>query len=312
MRTGSARTPISEAANTNPATFPPNFNPGWVKTYLRKHNVHFIPIVDEQRRVHGVVSAEDHFPTADLNVPIVLMAGGLGSRLMPLTANCPKPLLPLDDRPILQHIIECFIEQGFKRFFISINYLGHMIEEFFGTGSHLGAEISYLRENRRLGTGGALDLLPVNMDEPFIVMNGDLLTEMDFRALVAHHRQSESIATMCVREHLTSIPFGVVNFEGNAYLGVDEKPTLKHHINAGVYCLSHAAREVVPHDEFYDMPSLFQDLHERGRNCAVHVMRDSWIDIGTPDQYKAAQRRLSQKSAPTDVAEVRAASIVGD
>ena len=292
LRSGSARTNVNEAVNRSPVTFEPNFNPGWVKTFLRKHNVHFVPIVDRDRLVHGIVSAEDHLPTVDLNVPVVLMAGGLGSRLLPLTSNCPKPLLPIGDRPILQHIMERFLEQGFSRFFISINYLGHMSEEYFGSGKQIGAEISYLRENRRLGTGGALDLLPTNMDEPFIVMNGDLITEMDFRALVSHHRQSESVATICVREHLTSFPFGVVDFDGSVYLGVDEKPTLKHHINAGIYCLSHAAREVVPHDEFYDMPALFEDLRERVRNCAVHVMHDSWIDIGTPDQYRSAQKRF--------------------
>lgn len=293
VRTGDANSPISEAANATPITVSQETNPGDIDALLRKHDIHYVPVIDDAGTVVSLVSAEDRFPTNEMNVPVVLMAGGLGRRLRPLTEDCPKPLLKLGDKPILLRIMERFRDQGFRRFYISINYLGHMIEEYFGTGKDFGLEISYLREDERLGTGGALALLPDNMDEPFIVMNGDLITEMDFRRLVEHHRECQSIATMCVREHKTTIPFGVVTFEGSAYLGVKEKPALTHHINAGIYCLSKSALSVVPKGKEYDMPSLFSDLDERGDPCAVHVVHDAWIDIGTQDQFNAAKKRFS-------------------
>lgn len=297
LRTHGISGTVLDVAQREPVVLREDFNPGHIPTLFRTHDISCAPVIDAQRRVTGLVCLEEPGDGAEINVPVVLMAGGLGRRLMPLTANCPKPLLPLGDKPILAHIIGQFKRQGFRRFFISVNYLGHMIEEYFGSGHALGVEISYLRENKRLGTGGALDLLPRNMDEPFIVMNGDLITEVDFRELVRHHLDSRAVATMCVREHLTSIPFGVVNFEGSRYIGVQEKPTLHHHINAGIYCLSQAARQVVPSDAFYDMPTMFSDLSRQNLNCSVHAIADTWIDVGTPEQYEFAQRRISAEMA---------------
>lgn len=293
LRTRGLTGHVMEAAQSDPVTLDRDFNPGLVANLFRTHDIQCAPVVDQNRIIQGLVCLGDFSDLNEINVPVVLMAGGLGRRLMPLTAQCPKPLLPLGDKPILEHIIGRFVDQGFRRFFVSVNYLGHMIEEYFGSGHHLGVEISYLRETKRLGTGGALDLLPRNMDEPFIVMNGDLLTEVDFRELVRHHKSTGAVATMCVREHLTSIPFGVVQFEGSRYLGVQEKPTLKHHINAGIYCLSKEAREVVPSDSFYDMPTMFLDLAQRQLSCAVHVISDTWIDVGSPEQYELARRRIT-------------------
>ena len=266
-----------------------------VESALRKRNVDYAPIVDEDGILLGLVG-QDHLPRpSDKRVPIVLMAGGLGRRLMPLTKDCPKPLLQLGDRPILQHIIERFRDQGFRRFYISIGYLGHMIEDYFGDGEHLGVTISYLREDKRLGTGGALSLLPDNTHKPFIVMNGDLLTEMDFDDLIGTHMKTGAAATMCIREHRTNIAFGVVDNEGNRYTGVREKPTLTHNINAGIYCIGRDALRVVPDDLFYDMPTMFSDLMERKYECSVHLMRDSWIDIGSLTEFEAAQSRFARK-----------------
>lgn len=287
---------VIDIANRDPVSVHKDLNKGKLKSLIRERNVRYIPVVDDENQLTGLYDGSTKPSTDDLKVPIVLMAGGLGRRLMPLTADCPKPLLPLADKPILEHIIVKFRDQGYRRFYISINYLGHMIEDYFGTGENWGVEISYLRENMRLGTGGALDLLPNNMQFPFLVMNGDLITEMDFDDVVRNHIEEGAAATMCVREYMTSIPFGVVNFHGNTYLDVDEKPTYTHHINAGIYCLSKDALERIPSGEFYDMPTLFEDLTEKQHPCGVHVMRDSWIDIGNPREYESAQSRFRAKA----------------
>lgn len=284
--------PVSEIYNPDPVTVTEGFNPGAVKSLMRDRNVRYIPVVTEGGKLLGLYNDKDQPKPEELDVPVVLMAGGLGRRLMPLTATCPKPLLTLGDKPILEHIIDRFKAQGFKRFYISVNYLGHMIEEHFGTGKHLGVEISYLREHKRLGTGGALSLLPNNMGYPFIVMNGDLITDLDFNALVGQHLSTGAAATMCVREYMVSIPFGVVKLHGSNYIDTEEKPTYTHHINAGIYCLSRDALETIPEDEFYDMPSVFEDLTKANKPCSVHVMRDRWLDVGHLSDYEKADKQF--------------------
>jgi dTDP-glucose pyrophosphorylase len=287
---------VINIANRRPVSVNEELNAGELQSLIRERNVRYVPVVDNEGRLTGLFDGSTTPTSDDLKVPIVLMAGGLGRRLMPLTSDCPKPLLPLAGKPILEHIIVKFRNQGYKRFYISINYLGHMIEDYFGTGKNWGVEISYLRENMRLGTGGALDLLPSNMRFPFLVMNGDLITEMDFNKMVRNHIETGAAATMCVREYMTAVPFGVVKFHGNTYLDVEEKPTYTHHINAGIYCLSKDALESIPSGEFYDMPTLFEDLTSKQHPCGVHVMRDSWIDIGNPREYEAAQSRFRAKA----------------
>jgi len=297
IKYGKVKGLAADIAAKNPFTVNETTNLGMLATVVRDRNIKHIPLVDDNGVLKALYVAQHHTELDNHSIPVVLMAGGLGRRLLPLTETCPKPLLPLGDKPILEHIILRFKKQGFKRFYISINYLGHMIEEYFGTGEALGVKINYLRENKRLGTGGALALLPSNMTYPFLVMNGDLLIESDFHNLIAHHISTEAAATMCVREHLTAIPFGVVQFKGSAYLGVEEKPTLKHYINTGVYCLSKAAIELVPLDEFYDMPTLFEDLDKSKFNCSVHLIRDSWLDIGSMQEYTSAQKRFTSNES---------------
>ncbi|WP_298916270.1 nucleotidyltransferase family protein [uncultured Algimonas sp.] len=263
-----------------------------VESELVSRDIDYAPIVDADGILLGL-AGQKHLPrTSDKVAPIVLMAGGLGRRLMPLTENCPKPLLQLGDKPILEHIILRFREQGFRRFYISIGYLGHMVEDYFGDGDHMDVHISYIREDKRLGTAGALSLLPRNMGMPFIVMNGDLLTDMDFDDLIGVHVKTGATATMCIREHRTNIAFGVVESDGHRYQETREKPTLTHHINAGIYCVSREALRYVPDDKFYDMPTLFSDLVNAKHDCSVHLMRDTWIDIGSKSEFEAAQSRF--------------------
>ena len=283
---------IEDIANKSPVSVEEDFHVGDMQSFMRDRNIKHLPVIDRRGVLKGLYHPGDAPKPDELTIPVVLMAGGRGSRLAPLTEECPKPLLRLGDKPILQIILERFAEQGFKRFYISVNYLGHMIEEYFGDGEQFGVEISYLREYKRLGTAGALSLLPQNMSYPFLVMNGDLLTGMDFRSLARQHLESGAAATMCVREHMTTIQFGVVKFHGDTYINTEEKPTITQHINAGVYCLSRDAREIIPQDEFYDMPTLFEDLSSRQKPCGVHILHGSWLDIGTVTEYEAAKKRF--------------------
>lgn len=300
LRGADLSSPVSEAMNTSPVLAGETQTHSDIVSQMRRENVLQVPVVDAAGVLQSLVSLSEPPETTGLDtIPIVLMAGGLGKRLRPLTNDCPKPMLPIAGRPLLDRIIERFKKLGFRTFFISVNYLGHQIEEYFGSGARHGVSISYLREDKKLGTGGSLSLLPKNMNSPIIVMNGDLITEFDFRRLIESHEATGAIATMCTREHRTSIPFGVVEHDGNVYKEVVEKPTIVHQINAGVYCISKAALDFVPTEQFYDMPSLFTDLIKAEQHCSVHKISDEWYDIGSLAEYERAQS-LFASSSDTD------------
>jgi len=260
---------------------------------MRRHGVSQLPVVDDEGFAKSILLLNDPRRRHMDTVPVILMVGGLGKRLRPLTEDCPKPLLPVGGIPLLERIINRFREQGFRDFYLSINYLGHMIEQHFGNGDRLDVSISYLREDKKLGTGGALSLLPKDLTGPMIVMNGDLLTEFDFRELVEQHRRQANAATMCVRQYRTSVPFGVVEFEQDIYQETVEKPTLVHYINSGIYCLSDVALSYVPENSFYDMPTLFEDITNAGGVCGVFKTKALWYDVGSHDEYERVQRIFS-------------------
>ncbi|MEW5772893.1 MAG: nucleotidyltransferase family protein [Thermodesulfobacteriota bacterium] len=217
---------------------------------------------------------------------VVLMAGGLGTRLRPLTDDCPKPLLKVGGKPILQTIIEKFREAGFYRFFLSVNYRAEMVRAFFGDGSHLGVQIEYLHETEKLGTAGSLGLLPQRPDRPFFVMNGDLLTKVDFVQLLDFHSAQGATGTMCVREYQIQIPFGVVSVDGSTIRGVEEKPTRTFFVNAGIYAFSPEALDFVSQGDFLDMPTLFERLAGSGRVTSAFPIFEYWLDIGQMKDYE--------------------------
>lgn len=290
LREGNLEDPVSTAMNSSPLVARDSESASDIRARMRSHGIRQMPIVSDQGELLDLMMLSD--PRVDLthDVPVVLIVGGLGQRLRPLTETCPKPMLEIGGRPILERIIDRFKEQGFRNFYLSINYLGHVIEEHFGSGEKHGINVTYLRETQRMGTGGALSLLEDDLDGPIIVMNGDLITEVDFRMLADKHQASGAAATMCTREHRTTVPFGVVESEGEAYQSTIEKPTLSHRINAGIYCLSPAAYKSVPQDQFYDMPTLFSDLVSQGQPCSVHAIDGLWLDIGTKHEFDRAQR----------------------
>jgi len=220
---------------------------------------------------------------------VVLMAGGLGTRLRPLTAEIPKPLLKVGDKPILETILLSFIECGFHRFALAVNYKSEQIEAYFGDGQNFGAEIEYLHEEKRLGTAGALSLLTEKPTEPVFVMNGDLLTKVDFAEFLDYHQNANVAATMGVREYSWQIPYGVIETENGQITRITEKPTHTCYVNAGLYTLSPAAVALVKSGVYLDMPDLFGELISRREKTTVYPIRDYWLDIGRMDDFRRAQ-----------------------
>lgn len=220
---------------------------------------------------------------------VVLMAGGLGSRLLPLTENTPKPMLQLGDKPILELIINTFKKYGFKNFTLSVNHLSEVIKSHFGNGEKFGINITYIHENKRLGTAGALSLLKGKVDKPFFVMNADLITNLNFSHLMEYHTSNNAYATMCVKEHSIVVPYGVIEVDGNKIISLKEKPSHSVFINAGIYVLDPRALDLIPEDTFFDMPTLFSNLVASSHPAITFPIHEHWIDIGHAENYYKAQ-----------------------
>lgn len=227
---------------------------------------------------------------------MVIMAGGRGTRLQPQTDRMPKPLLPIAGKPVLKHIIERAKAEGFQRFTLAIHYLGYMIEEYFGDGSSLGVEIGYLKEQTPLGTVGAISLLDPKPTEPFLVSNGDIITDIHYGELLNFHVRHEAVATMAVRAHEWEHPFGVVHTEGVDIVGFEEKPVARSHVNAGVYVLAPESLEVLSLGAECDMPTLFTRLREKRARTIAYPMHEPWLDVGRPDDYRLADQALGYKN----------------
>ena len=258
----------------------------WHRKMQRKLLRH-LPIVDESDRVIGLF----HQKRADqrLSNPVVLMLGGLGTRLRPLTETIPKPMLKVGNRPILETILTHIADQGFEEFYFCINYLGDQIREYFGDGSRFGVKIHYIEENDRMGTAGALSLIKESFDQPFVVMNGDLLTKIDLGAMLDFHEMNQNKITAGVREYSQQVPYGVVEIEGQQVTQLVEKPIYRYFVNGGIYMLSAECLQQIPKDAFYDMTTLIEEtLADHGKVGAFPIT-EYWMDIGQIPDYNQAQ-----------------------
>jgi NDP-sugar pyrophosphorylase family protein len=225
---------------------------------------------------------------------MVIMAGGIGSRLKPYTETCPKPLLPIYGKPIMEHILIRAISEGFSKFYVSVNYLAHMIEDYFGDGRKWGIEIEYIHENKPLGTAGALSYLETKIDTPFVVTNGDVLTHMRYSEFLEFHKNHYAEATMAVRTHEWQNPFGVVTVQGLDVVGLEEKPIDKSHINAGVYVLAPGIFRYLKLGKPCDMPDLFENIRKSGNRTLAYPMHEPWLDVGRPDDFKLAENYVEE------------------
>lgn len=286
--------PIQQVMNRRPITVPAQLNQEETLAFMRVNRVYRIPVVNDAGQVTGLALFDDLINPGERPNAVVLMAGGLGTRLRPLTNDQPKPLLKVGSKPVLQTIVENFRDQGFRRFYISVNYKAEMIQEYFGDGSPFDVAIEYLHEDQRLGTAGALTLLPEAPKEPLIVMNGDLLTKVDYRHLLDFHANHRSHATMCVREYDFQVPYGVVEINKHRITGIKEKPVQRFFVNAGIYVLEPEALAHIPAGQFYDMPTLFEQLLAEGEEACVFPIREYWIDIGQKADLERANLEFQE------------------
>jgi len=257
-------------------------------TLMRRENIQQIPVLDEKGRVVRLFTLEDLNKPKELPNSVVIMAGGMGKRLQHFTRKCPKPMLQVGGKPILEIILEQCITAGFRHFYFSVNYLKEQIKDYFADGSNWQVSIEYLEEEKPLGTAGALSLLPVRPEHALLVINGDVLTRADYRQLVHFHAEHESIATLCVQEHTTQIPYGVVRMDDLKVYAIEEKPVLSHYMNAGIYLLGPALLDLVPPDQFFDMPQLIEKAIAERYRISAFPIHEYWLDIGLPETLNRA------------------------
>jgi dTDP-glucose pyrophosphorylase len=286
--------PIASIIHRNTLVVPPDMPRETVMKLMIANKIQQIPVVDEHHRVVGLhLWDQVTIPPSRQNL-LVIMAGGMGTRLRPHTDNCPKPLLPVAGKPILEHIINRAKAEGFSRFVLAVHYLGQMIEDYFGDGERLQVGINYLREQSPLGTAGALGLLNPTPDAPFVVTNGDVITDIHYGDLLDFHVRHGASATMAVRVHEWQHPFGVVQTKGVDIVGFEEKPVARSHINAGVYVLDPGALNLMDQNIRCDMPSLFERLQAKGQRTVAYPMHEPWLDVGRPDDLEAARLNSPQ------------------
>ena len=264
-----------------------------VLAMMSREVLHQIPVLDSEGRVVRLFLLEDLLQQTALPNTVVIMAGGEGKRLRPLTKNCPKPMLPVQGKPVLEILLDRCKNAGFRQFYFAVNYLKQQIIDHFGDGSRWGVDIQYLQETQPLGTAGALSLLPKIPEDPLLVLNGDVLTQVPFPALLRFHQENRAVATLCVREHETVIPFGVVKTEGTRMVALEEKPTLAHYVNAGVYILSSQVWKHLNREKACDMPELLESLQQSNQPIQVFPIHEYWLDVGHPETMERAHQEWS-------------------
>ena len=289
LRNQPLTTPVAGIMTRNPRMAPADSDDTKLFRLMRALQIRHLPLVDEEGRVVGLRTLDGLLHNPRRPNRVVLMAGGLGSRLRPLTHTLPKPMLPVGGRPLLETILETFVDQGFWRFAISLNYLAETIIGHFGDGGRWGVEIEYLQETTRMGTAGSLTLLRQRPDEPVLVMNGDILTSVDFRQMLQFHQDNDAMATMALHEYTLQVPYGVVEVQDHRLTGIAEKPVHHHFINAGIYVLDPRAWDRIPKGTPFDMPDLFQSLINDGETTVAFPIREYWLDIGQPQDLQRAE-----------------------
>lgn len=287
--------PAREAMHTNPFIMPSCSTRQQIIESMHQAQVKQMPLLENDGTLVGIAVYDmiTGFMSAPRDNPVVIMAGGKGKRLLPLTRDIPKPMVEVGGKPMLEHILQQFIRQGFTRFHIAVNYLGHMIEEYFGDGSMWKCTIEYMHEKEPLGTAGALSLLSKAPEHPFIVINGDILSSVDFGELLDYHLASRSAATVCARMHRMEVPFGVIELKDNMLEAIVEKPVYENLISAGVYVMEPTVLRHIPKGKPMDMPMVLQSLVKDRRQVAVFPLRDDWMDVGRLDDLLQAKRSFA-------------------
>lgn len=286
----SLEVPVEQVMCASPHTAKPSWTRDQTLAEMESLVLLQLPVVDDEGIVVGLQTLHGLLDKPHISNPVFLMAGGFGTRLQPLTENCPKPLLKIGEKPLLELTLERLVSAGFKSFYISTHYLPEMIREYFGDGSQWGVDVQYTHEDNPLGTGGALGLLPHDeITEPVLLMNGDLLTTLNYQELISFHKEHSSIATMGVRSYEHQVPYGVIENDGHKLLSMVEKPVHKYFVNAGVYVLEPELIRSVKSNEYIDMPTLLHRWMQKGREISTFPIREYWLDIGKIEDFNRAQ-----------------------
>lgn len=259
---------------------------------MTETGVRHIPLVDQDGRVADVALLSELVKEYELPLRAVVMAGGYGTRLRPLTDDMPKPMLRVGSRPLLELIVEQLRQAGIRQVNVATHYKSEMIADHFRDGSDFGVDIRYVKEYQPLGTAGAISLIEES-DEPLLVMNGDILTRVDFRSMLNFHREHNADLTVAVRQYEFSVPYGVIETDGSTVKSISEKPIVRHFINAGIYLLNPSVCRLVPNQQSYDIPDLINLLLKEGRPVVSFPIREYWLDIGKADHYNQAQADLA-------------------
>ena len=272
-----------------PVTASLHADPGVHLRLLQEHHLFHLPLLDDDQRVVGLITLDEFLPQVEAPMQAVIMAGGRGTRLYPLTEHVPKPMLPVGDRPLMEIIIEQLKEAGVKQVQITTCHKAEKIEEHFGDGRNFGVQLSYVPEEEPLGTAGGLGLLDPPK-ETTLVINGDILTQLNFQAMLMFHRMHRAILTMAVRRYDFQVPFGVIECEGPYVQGLSEKPSFNFFVNAGIYLLEPEVYAYISKGQRCDMTDLIQRLLDGKRQVVSFPIREYWLDIGQPGDYELAQQ----------------------
>ena len=287
---------VSTIINAKPRVGRHDESPEIHRQVMRAAGIRHLPLVRDHQLV-GLAQLYELGVASPRENTVVIMVGGRGERLRPLTDLTPKPMIAIGGRPILETIISQFLEQGFRSIYLAINYLGDSIREHFGDGTLIGASIHYLAEDKPLGTAGALSLMTMKPKSPIIVMNGDLLTRLSFTALIDFHQSHAADLTVVVRDDEFQVPYGVVATEGENIVAIEEKPVKRVRVNAGIYVLSPSTLDLVPQDEYLDMPQLVELVIGRRLRVVAFPLHEYWIDIGRSEQLSQAEQDWAQRNS---------------
>ncbi len=283
---------ITFAMNKQPVVVEKRLSNGEVYRLMIEKGIRYIPVIDEFSKLQGIIYETDLRQERILTCPAAIMAGGLGTRLRPLTENVPKPLLAMGKKPMIQHIIEKLRQFGINEFFISVNYKREMIEDFLGDGSWLRVHIYYLREKKRLGTAGALSMIKTNNFDQLFVLNADVLTDLNFYAMFQFHIDNANDLTLAVKRYNLQVPYGVVELDMNRVNGLSEKPCITNYINAGIYVVKHQIIKEIPRNTFFDMTDLINKLVNKSYNVGSYLIKGDWTDVGLPHEYERMNGKL--------------------
>jgi dTDP-glucose pyrophosphorylase/CBS domain-containing protein len=285
----SMQAPVTKIMNFRPKVADEKWSNAHIRNFMDAYSLLHMPIVDSNLNVTGLTSLKELTKKKRHLNPVFLMAGGFGERLKSLTNNCPKPMLRIGSKPMLEHIMQRFIDVGFYRFYISTHYMHEVIKNHFGDGEKWGVEIKYVHESKPLGTAGALGLLPKNeIDDPLFMINGDVLSNVDLLSFLNFHTERNEAATMGVRKYEYQVPFGVISTDGANVKSIDEKPSYSCFVNAGMYILCPDLVKNVSTNIKIDMPTLLKSEIGKGNNVAMFPLHESWLDVGRPEDFKRA------------------------